>query len=41
MLIDVILFVFEEEGEGEVEIVGVEMLFVLGDIIISVDCIRE
>ncbi|MBK4203706.1 rRNA maturation RNase YbeY [Bacillus subtilis] len=38
---DVISFALEEEGEGEVEIVGAEMPPVLGDIIISADCTRE
>lgn len=34
---DVISFALEEEFEGEVEIIGVELPRVLGDIIISVD----
>ncbi|AEP87409.1 rRNA maturation RNase YbeY [Bacillus spizizenii] len=38
---DVISFALEEEGEGEVEIVGAEMPPVLGDIIISADRTRE
>ncbi|MGG0050641.1 rRNA maturation RNase YbeY [Bacillus atrophaeus] len=38
---DVISFALEEEGEDEVEIVGVEMPPVLGDIIISADRTRE
>ncbi|MCY7917718.1 rRNA maturation RNase YbeY [Bacillus vallismortis] len=38
---DVISFALEEEGEGEVEIVGAEIPPVLGDIIISVDRTRE
>lgn len=38
---DVISFALEEEGEGEVEIVGAEMPQVLGDIIISADRTRE
>ncbi|MCY9050943.1 rRNA maturation RNase YbeY [Bacillus inaquosorum] len=38
---DVISFALEEEGEGEVEIVGAEMPPVLGDIIISTDRTRE
>lgn len=38
---DVISFALEEEGEGEIEIVGAEMPPVLGDIIISADRTRE
>ncbi|MDM5302539.1 rRNA maturation RNase YbeY [Bacillus subtilis] len=38
---DVISFALEEEGEGEVEILGAEMPPVLGDIIISADRTRE
>ncbi|MCO4850099.1 rRNA maturation RNase YbeY [Bacillus vallismortis] len=38
---DVISFALEEEGEGEVEIVGAEIPPVLGDIIISADRTRE
>ncbi|MFH0347198.1 rRNA maturation RNase YbeY [Bacillus vallismortis] len=38
---DVISFALEEEGEGEVEILGTEMPPVLGDIIISADRTRE
>ncbi|ASS71921.1 MULTISPECIES: rRNA maturation RNase YbeY [Bacillus] len=38
---DVISFALEEEGEGEVEIVGAEMPPVLGDIIISADRTKE
>lgn len=38
---DVISFALEEEGEGEVEIVGAEMPPILGDIIISADRTRE
>ncbi|MED4370728.1 rRNA maturation RNase YbeY [Bacillus licheniformis] len=38
---DVISFAFEEDGEGEVEIIGADMPPVLGDIIISVDKARE
>ncbi|AYC52492.1 rRNA maturation RNase YbeY [Bacillus licheniformis] len=38
---DVISFALEEDGEGEVEIIGVDMPPVLGDIIISVDKARE
>ncbi|KAF1679586.1 rRNA maturation RNase YbeY [Bacillus mexicanus] len=38
---DVISFALEEEGEGEVEIVGADMPPVLGDIIISADRTRE
>ncbi|UQZ59016.1 rRNA maturation RNase YbeY [Bacillus subtilis] len=38
---DVISFALEEEGEGEIEIVGAEMPQVLGDIIISADRTRE
>lgn len=38
---DVISFALEEEGEGEIEIVGAEMPSVLGDIIISADRTRE
>ncbi|WP_338442855.1 rRNA maturation RNase YbeY [Bacillus spizizenii] len=38
---DVISFALEEEGEGEVEIVGAELPPVLGDIIISADRTRE
>lgn len=37
----VISFALEEEGEGEIEIVGAEMPPVLGDIIISADRTRE
>ncbi|CAL1522924.1 Endoribonuclease YbeY [Bacillus subtilis] len=38
---DVISFALEEEGEGEIEIVGADMPPVLGDIIISADRTRE
>ena len=38
---DVISFALEEEGEGEIEIVGAEMPPVFGDIIISADRTRE
>ncbi|MDP4137699.1 MAG: rRNA maturation RNase YbeY, partial [Bacillota bacterium] len=38
---DVISFALEEDGEGEVEIIGADMPPVLGDIIISVDKARE
>lgn len=38
---DVISFAMEELGEGEVELVGVDMPRVLGDIIISVDRTKE
>ena len=38
---DVISFAMEELGEGEVELVGVDMPRVLGDIIISVDKAEE
>ncbi|KJJ41309.1 rRNA maturation factor [Bacillus subtilis] len=38
---DVISFALEEEGEGEIEIVGAEIPPVLGDIIISADRTRE
>lgn len=38
---DVISFALEEDGEGEVEIIGADMPLVLGDIIISVDKARE
>jgi len=38
---DVISFAMEELGEGEVELVGVNMPRVLGDIIISVDKAEE
>lgn len=38
---DVISFALEEEGEGEIEIVGAETPPVLGDIIISADRTRE
>lgn len=38
---DVISFAMEELGEGEVEIVGMEMPRVLGDIIISVPRAKE
>nr|BAA12479.1 YqfG [Bacillus subtilis] len=38
---DVISFALEEEGEGEIEIVGAEMPPVLGNIIISADRTRE
>ncbi|MBB6454311.1 putative rRNA maturation factor [Salirhabdus euzebyi] len=38
---DVISFAMQEEGEGEMEIVGVDMPLVLGDIIISVDKAKE
>ncbi|QII49865.1 rRNA maturation RNase YbeY [Bacillus paralicheniformis] len=38
---DVISFALEEDGEGEIEIIGADMPPVLGDIIISVDKARE
>jgi len=38
---DVISFAMEELGEGEVELVGVDMPRVLGDIIISIDRTKE
>lgn len=38
---DVISFAMEELGEGEIELVGVDMPRVLGDIIISVDRTKE
>ncbi|HWK24413.1 MAG TPA: rRNA maturation RNase YbeY [Ureibacillus sp.] len=38
---DVISFALEELGEGEVEIVGIEMPRILGDIIISTDRTKE
>jgi probable rRNA maturation factor len=38
---DVISFAMEELGEGEVELIGVEMPRVLGDIIISVPKAKE
>ncbi|KKB74599.1 MULTISPECIES: rRNA maturation RNase YbeY [Bacillus] len=38
---DVISFALEEDGEGEVEIIGAEMPPVLGDIIISIDKAEE
>ncbi|MCY9323018.1 rRNA maturation RNase YbeY [Bacillus haynesii] len=38
---DVISFAFEEDGEGEIEIIGADMPPVLGDIIISVDKAQE
>lgn len=38
---DVISFAMEEMGEGEMELVGLEMPRVLGDIIISVSRARE
>ena len=38
---DVISFALEEDGEGEVEIIGADMPPVLGDIIISADKARE
>lgn len=38
---DVISFAMEEMGEGEIELTGVEMPRVLGDIIISVERARE
>jgi probable rRNA maturation factor len=34
---DVISFALEEEGEGEIEIIGADTPLVLGDIIISID----
>jgi len=38
---DVISFALEEMGEGEIEIIGIDMPPVLGDIIISVPKARE
>ncbi|MEK4269984.1 rRNA maturation RNase YbeY [Bacillus sp. FSL W8-0940] len=38
---DVISFALEEDGEGEVEIIGADMPPVLGDIIISADKAKE
>lgn len=38
---DVISFALEEDGEGEIEIIGADMPPVLGDIIISADKARE
>ncbi|MBY0122330.1 rRNA maturation RNase YbeY [Bacillus sp. S/N-304-OC-R1] len=38
---DVISFAMEEMGEGEIELIGIEMPRVLGDIIISVSRARE
>ncbi|MCY7801484.1 MULTISPECIES: rRNA maturation RNase YbeY [Bacillus] len=38
---DVISFALEEDGEGEIEIIGADMPPVLGDIIISVDKAQE
>ncbi|WP_307892024.1 rRNA maturation RNase YbeY [Bacillus swezeyi] len=38
---DVISFALEEDGEGEVEIIGADMPTVLGDIIISADKAKE
>ncbi|MCY7815281.1 rRNA maturation RNase YbeY [Bacillus haynesii] len=38
---DVISFALEEDGEGEIEIMGADMPPVLGDIIISVDKAQE
>ncbi len=38
---DVISFAMEELGEGEVELIGVDMPRVLGDIIISIDRTKE
>ncbi|MCE4047006.1 MULTISPECIES: rRNA maturation RNase YbeY [Bacillaceae] len=38
---DVISFAMEELGEGEIELVGMDMPRVLGDIIISVDRTKE
>jgi probable rRNA maturation factor len=38
---DVISFALEELGEDEIEIIGVEMPRVLGDIIISIDRTKE
>ncbi|MFT0800123.1 rRNA maturation RNase YbeY [Bacillus swezeyi] len=38
---DVISFALEEDGEGEVEIIGADMPIVLGDIIISADKAKE
>ncbi|MFD1018795.1 rRNA maturation RNase YbeY [Thalassobacillus hwangdonensis] len=38
---DVISFAMQEEGEGELEIVGDEMPLILGDIVISVDKAKE
>ncbi|NPC93356.1 rRNA maturation RNase YbeY [Bacillus sp. WMMC1349] len=38
---DVISFALEEEGEGEIEIIGTDLAPVLGDIIISVDKAKE
>ncbi|WP_226036937.1 rRNA maturation RNase YbeY [Aquibacillus saliphilus] len=38
---DVISFALLERGEGEVEIIGEELPVVLGDIVISVDKIKE
>ncbi|MGN9864604.1 rRNA maturation RNase YbeY [Bacillus swezeyi] len=38
---DVISFALEEDGEGEVQIIGADMPTVLGDIIISADKAKE
>ena len=38
---DVISFAMEEMGEGEIEIIGSDVPAVLGDIIISIDRMRE
>ncbi len=38
---DVISFALEEEGEGEIKVIGEEIPIVLGDIIISVDKAQE
>jgi probable rRNA maturation factor len=38
---DVISFAMEEEGEGEIEIIGTELPVMLGDIVISVDKAKE
>lgn len=38
---DVISFALEEEGEGEVKIIGEDMPLILGDIVISVDMAKE
>ena len=38
---DVISFAIEEFGEGEIEIIGVDMPRVLGDIIISIPSAKE
>ncbi|MCD5323612.1 MULTISPECIES: rRNA maturation RNase YbeY [Pontibacillus] len=38
---DVISFAMQEEGEGEMKIMGAEMPLLLGDIVISVDRAKE